>query len=145
LATVARRLYPPPVAREPLGVWHAADPAKGRRLAAVDLRNGSRVAALASWHFEGSRQGRRPHLITSAAVRAGVVGQVRAEYLTALWLLMCVTLAIDARTHRRGEVGLVADNAIELDACGLSQMGFTRGRRRAGYSGDYWVLRLNPR
>jgi hypothetical protein len=46
LATSSARLYPPPVARKPLSVWHSADGAKGRRLVAGDLANDNRVAAV---------------------------------------------------------------------------------------------------
>jgi hypothetical protein len=46
LATSSARLYPPPVARKPLSVWHSADGAKGRRLLAGDLANDNRVAAI---------------------------------------------------------------------------------------------------
>ena len=71
LATSGARLYPPPVAREPMTVWHSADGAKGRRLLAGDLANDNRVAAVLAWHFEPDASG-RPHLVTAAAVRLGV-------------------------------------------------------------------------
>ncbi len=87
LSTSQQHLYPPPASREPLRAWHAADGAKGRRLLATDLAAERRVAALLSWHFEPSR--RRPHLVTSAAVRSGVPERIRVEYLVALWLLLC--------------------------------------------------------
>jgi hypothetical protein len=58
----------------------------------------------------------------------------------ALWLLFCVAAAIDRLTVRRGEVGLVRDNAVELDAEQLPRLGLTPGRQRSGYAGDYWVF-----
>lgn len=139
LATSAARLYPPPVARDPLSVWHSADGAKGRRLVAGDLASDNRVAALLAWHFEPDTSG-RPHLVTAAAVRAGVDRALEAEYLAALWLLVCVAAAIDRRTIRRGRVGLVRDRAIALDASQLELLGFRRGRRADGYDGDYYVF-----
>jgi hypothetical protein len=83
LATSGARLYPPPVARAPMSVWHGADGAKGRRLLAGDVANDNRVAALLAWHFEPDTSG-RPHLLTSAAVRAGVDVPVEPEYIVAL-------------------------------------------------------------
>lgn len=139
LATSGARLYPPPVAREPLTVWHSADGAKGRRLLAGDLANDNRVAALVAWHFEPDASG-RPHLVTAAAVRAGIEPALEAEYLVALWLLVCVVAAIDRRTIRRGHIGLARDSAICLPAAQLEALGFRRGRRADGYRGDYYVF-----
>lgn len=139
LATSGARLYPPPVTRDPLSVWHGADGTKGRRLLASDLANDNRVAALLAWHFEPDTSG-RPHLVTAAAVRQGIDRALEAEYLVAVWLLMCVALAIDRRTIRRGRIGLVRDRAIELDAAQLALLGFRRGRRAGGYEGDYYVF-----
>jgi hypothetical protein len=139
LATSGARLYPPPVAREPLSIWHRADGAKGRRLLASDLANDNRVAALLAWHFEPDATG-RPHLVTAAAVRAGIDRFLEAEYVIALWLLVCVAAAIDRRTIRRGRIGLVRDRAIELDAARLEPIGFRRGRKADGYDGDYYVF-----
>jgi hypothetical protein len=120
-------------------VWHGADGAKGRRLLAGDLANDNRVAALLAWHFEPGTRG-RPHLVTSAAVRSGVAPAVEAEYLVALWLLVCVAAAIDRRTIRRGLVGLVRDSAIDVDQADLKLLGFRRGRKSDGYDGDYYVF-----
>lgn len=131
LATSSARLYPPPVAREPLGAWHSANGVKGRRLVAGDLANDNRVAAVVAWHFEADASG-RPHLVTAAAVRHGIDRALEAEYLVALWLLVCVAAAIDRRTIGRGRVGLVRDRAIELDAERLELLGFRRGRRADG-------------
>ena len=143
MASSNARLYPPPVSRESLSAWHAADAVKGRRLLAADLAAQMRVAALLSWHFEA--RGGRPHLVTSAAVRSGVPEPVRSEYLVALWLLFCVALAIDRLTIRRGELGLVLDNAIAVDRNDLKRLGVIRGSARAGYAGDYFVFRAKPR
>lgn len=139
LATSGARLYPPPVGREPMSVWHSADGAKGRRLLAGDLANDNRAAALLAWHFEPDTSG-RPHLVTAAAVRADVERAVEAEYLVALWLLVCVALAIDRRTIKRGRVGLVRDSAIAVDVDTLKLLGFRRGRNADGYDGDYYVF-----
>ncbi len=78
--------------------WHSADGQKGRRLVVSDLRNDNRVAAILAWHFQSGTRGgaHRPHLITAAAVRLDAEDPVlRADYLVALWLLVCVTAAID--------------------------------------------------
>jgi hypothetical protein len=143
LATTAARLYPPPVRTEPMKAWHTAKGQKGRRLLAGDLRPDNRVAAILAWHFEhGSRSGEpRPHLITAAAVRKDVEDHaLRAEYLVALWLLMCVVAAIDRRTVRAGRIGVVVDGGIALSTSDLVGLGFTRGRKREGYRGDYYTL-----
>lgn len=139
LATSGARLYPPPVAREALATWHSADAAKGRRLLAGDLANDNRVASLLAWHFEPDTSG-RPHLVTAAAVRPDVARDLTAEYLVALWLLVCVAAAIDRRTIQRGRVGLVRDNAIDVDLADLKLLGFRRGRKTDGYDGDYYVF-----
>jgi hypothetical protein len=139
LATSSARLYPPPVARKPMSVWHSADGAKGRRLLAGDLANDNRVAAVLAWHFEPDTSG-RPHLVTAAAVRQRVDRALEAEYLVALWLLVCVAAAIDRRTIARGRVGLVRDSAIDVDLATLKLLGFRRGRRADGYDGDYYVV-----
>lgn len=139
LATSGARMYPPPVGRETLSVWHGADGAKGRRLLAGDLANDNRVAALLAWHFEPDASG-RPHLVTAAAVRAGIDRALEAEYLVALWLLVCVAAAIDRRTIQRGRVGLVRDSAIDVDLTDLKLLGFRRGRKSDGYDGDYYVF-----
>ena len=83
--------------------------------------------------------------MTSAAIRSGATGELRADYLVALWLLFCAAAAIDRRTVRRGEVGLVRDNAVELDAAELRKLGLTPGRRGVGYAGDYWIFSLKLR
>lgn len=124
--------------------WHMAEGQKGRRLLAGDLRADNRVAAILAWHFEqGSRSGeRRPHLITSAAIRKDAEDHaLRAEYLVALWLLICVVAAIDRRTVRAGRIGLVVDGGIGLSTGELADLGFKRGRKREGYRGDYYTLR----
>jgi hypothetical protein len=77
--------------------------------------------------------------VTSAAVRDGVGGQLRAEYMVALWLLVCVAIAIDRRTIRYGRIGLVRDNGIALAEEHLKTLGFRRGPKRDGYAGDYFV------
>jgi hypothetical protein len=143
LATTAARLYPPPVDGEPMKAWHMAEGQKGRRLLAGDLRADNRVAAVLAWHYEqGSRSGeQRPHLITAAAVRKDVEHPaLRADYLVAVWLLVCVLAAIDRRTIRAGRVGLVLDGGIGLSTSELADFGFTRGRKREGYRGDYYTL-----
>jgi hypothetical protein len=109
---------PAAVARKALSVWHSADGAKGRRLLAGDLANDNRVAAVLAWHFEPDTSG-RPHLVTAAAVRQGVDRALEAEYLVALWVLVCVAAAIDRRTIARGRVGLVRDSAIDIDLATL--------------------------
>lgn len=146
LMTSNRRLYPPPVSRESLSIWHAADGIKGRRLVAFDLTAQHRVAAILSWHFDPGKRSRRPHLVTAAAVAStDAATATRAEDLVALQMLFCVALAIDSKTVDRHTIGLVADNAIDLSAAELAQLGFVRGPRRGGYRGDYRVLRLSRR
>lgn len=143
LATTATRLYPPPVASEPLKAWRTAEGQKGRRLLASDLREDNRVAAILAWHFEPGSSGgaQRPHLITAAAVRKDVNDPaVRAEYLVALWLLVCVMAAIDRQTIQAGKVGLVLDSGIGLSREELASFDFKRGRKREGYRGDYYTL-----
>lgn len=143
LATTAARLYPPPVSSDPLKAWHMAEGQKGRRLLAGDLREDNRVAAILAWHFEPGSSGglQRPHLITAAAVRKDVDDPaVRAEYLVALWMLVCVMAAIDRRTVQAGRVGLVLDGGIGVSAQELATFGFKRGRKREGYRGDYYTL-----
>jgi hypothetical protein len=137
LATARTRLARFPVGTDALAEWHRADARKGRRLIASDLRNKNRAGAILSWHYEPRRgRNQRPHLITSLAVRHDVGPDLRAEYMVALWLLTCVALAIDRRTIRRGRVGVVLDNAIELDAAELAAFGLTRGVRK-----EKWGLR----
>jgi hypothetical protein len=143
LATSAGRLYPPPAPTEAMKAWHMAEGRKGRRLLAGDLHNDNRVAALLAWHFESSGSGgsQRPHLIIAAAIRKDVDDQaLRAEYVVALWLLICVVVAIDRRTIKAGRVGLVLDGAIALSSATLIDLGFKRGRKHAGYRGDYYTL-----
>jgi hypothetical protein len=90
-----------------------------------------------------------PKVAGSIPARPTYIGsgdeRLRAEYLRALQLLLYAALAIDARTIQRGEVGLVVDNAIELDAEELTTLGLVRGPARRGYAGDYWVLRTRLR
>ncbi|HEY3946085.1 MAG TPA: hypothetical protein VGL78_12735 [Solirubrobacteraceae bacterium] len=120
-----------------------AEGQKGRRLLAGDLREDNRVIAVLAWHFEPGSSGgpQRPHLITAAAVRKDVDNlAARAEYLVALWMLVCVMAAIDRRTIRAGRVGLVLDGGIGLSAEELASFGFKRGRKREGYRGDYYTL-----
>lgn len=143
LITSREQLYPAPVSREPLRAWRAADGAKGRRLLAADLHADRRVAALLSWHFEPGR--RRPHLVTSAAVRSGIPEHVRVDYLVALWLLLCAGLAIDRMTVERGRIGLVVDNAVELAPGELASLGLVRSSTRGGYRGDYLVFEARSR
>jgi hypothetical protein len=142
LATARSRLARFSVGADALAEWHRADARKRRRLIASDLRNQNRAAAILSWHYE-PRRGRdqRPHLITSLAVRHDVGPELRAEYMVVLWLLTCVALAIDRKTIRRGRIGVVLDNAIELDAAQLAAFGFKRGPKRGGYRGEYYELR----
>jgi hypothetical protein len=78
--------------------------------------------------------------VTAAAVRDGVELAVEAEYLVALWLLVCVAAAIDRRTIARGRVSLVRDSAIGVDLDTLELLGFRRGRKADGYGGDYYVF-----
>lgn len=123
--------------------WHMADGQKGRRLLASDLRNDNRVAAILAWHFEPkpASGSQRPHLVTAAAIRKDVEDRsLQAEYMVALWLLVCVVAAIDRRTIKAGLVGLVLDGAIALSPAALADFGFGHGRKRAGYRGDYYTL-----
>ncbi len=110
---------------------------------AADLRNDNRVAAILAWHFQvkPARGARRPHLITAAAVRKELADDaLRAEYLVALWLLMCVAAAIDRKTGKVGRVGLVRDAAIALSAAEIADLGLERGRMSDGYKGEYYTF-----
>jgi hypothetical protein len=78
--------------------------------------------------------------VTSAALRSRISESVRVDYLVALWLLVCAALAIDRLTIQRGHLGLVLDNAIELDRAELDDLGLVRGSTRRGYAGDYFVF-----
>jgi hypothetical protein len=143
LRTARRRLERAPCSRETLAAFHGAEAEKGRRLTAVDLRNQNRVAALMAWHFEPRpAQGgsRRPHLVVALALAGDTQGTLRGEYLTACWLLCLIGLAIDRRTVAKGRIGVVLDAAIALSREELATLGFKRGRRRGGYSGDYFEL-----
>jgi hypothetical protein len=141
LATARRRLTGFDGSRAAIEQWHRADPAKGRRLVAGDLANQNRAAAILSWHFE-PRSGRdgRPHLITSLGLRTATKG-LRADDLVAAWLLTCVALAIDRRSAAHERVGVVIDNAIDVERSELSAWGFRKGPRRGGYSGAYYELK----
>ncbi len=113
---------------------------EGAPACASSTRRGTRILA---WHFEpgGSDGSQRPHLIIAAAIRKDVEDQaLRAEYLIALWLLICVVVAIDRRTIKAGRIGLALDGAIALPSATLIDLGFKRGRKRAGYRGDYYTL-----
>jgi len=96
-----------------------------------------------AWHFEprppqgGSR---RPHLVTALSAAQGAEGPLRGEYLVACWLLCMIGLAIDRRTVEKGRIGVVLDAAIVLDKPELADLGFRRGKRRGGYSGEYYEL-----
>lgn len=128
---------------EPLQAWRSADGRKGRRLIAADLHNDNRLAAILAWHFEAkpARGARRPHLITSAAIRKDLEDQaLRAEYLVALWLLMCVAAAIDRKTGQVGHVGLVRDTGIALTTVEIAHIDLRRGRTSDGYKGDYYTF-----
>lgn len=143
LRTTRHRLARAPFSRDVLAVFHDAEPRKGRRLTAVDLRNQSRVAALMAWHFEPRpRQGgsRRPHLVTALSVAQDAEGPLRGEYLVACWLLCMIGLAIDRRTVERGRIGVVLDAAVALEQAELADLGFRRGRKRDGYKGTYYEL-----
>jgi len=143
LRTARHRLARAPFSRPALAAFHTAEAQKGRRLVAVDLWNQSRVAALMAWHFEPRpRRGgsRRPHLITALSLAGDARGALRGEYLLACWLLCLIGLAIDRRTVAKGRIGVVLDAAIALEKAELDALGFRRGRRRDGYSGDYCEL-----
>lgn len=143
LRTARRRLERTPFPREVLAAFHGAEAEKGRRLTAVDLRNQNRVAALMAWHFEPRpAQGgsRRPHLVVALALAEDAQGTLRGEYLTACWLLCLIGLAIDRRTVAKGRIGIALDAAIALSREELAALGFKRGGRRDGYSGDYFEL-----
>ncbi len=143
LATAYEHLYPPPTERAPLKAWHMADGQKGRRPLASDLRNDNRVAAILAWHPQpgAPSSAATPHLITAAAIRKGIEDPaLRAEYFVALWLLVCVTAAIDRKTVRAGRVGLVLDSGIALSASELADFGFRRGPQSDAYRGDYYML-----
>jgi hypothetical protein len=141
LATVTYPLRGAPLPSAAFAEWNRAEAYKGRRLTASDLLNDNRVAAIMSWHYEEGPP--RPHLITSLALRQGIDEALRAEYMVALWLLTLVGLAIDRKTTDRGSIGVVLDNAIELDVDELQEFGFRRGPgpRKGGYDGAYYELR----
>lgn len=143
LRTARHRLARAPFSRDVLATFHGAEAQKGRRLTAVDLRNEGRVAALMAWHFEPRQaQGgsRRPHLVTALSLAEDAEGPLRGEYLVACWLLCMIGLAIDRRTVEKGRIGVVLDAAIVLDKTELADLGFRRGKRRGGYSGEYYEL-----
>ncbi len=135
LYTPRHRLIGVPSPEPARSEWHHADPAKGRRLLAVDMRNSNRVAAFLSWHFEDpnikpsrAKAGRRrPHLITSVCVREDVEGRLRGEYMTAALLLTLVVSAIDMVTVAHGRVGVLEDSGIALTPDELDAFGFTPG------------------
>jgi hypothetical protein len=56
------------------------------------------------------------------------------------WLLCLIGLAIDRQTVGKGRIVVVLDAAIALSREELAALGFKRGRRRSGYSGDYFEL-----
>jgi len=143
LRTARHRLARAPFTRAALAAFHAAEAQKGRRLTAVDLRNQGRVAALMAWHFEprpGQDGSRRPHLVTALSLAEDAEGPLRGEYLVACWLLCMIGLAIDRRTVEKGRIGVVLDAAIVLKETELVDLGFRRGKRRGGYSGEYYEL-----
>lgn len=143
LRTARHRLARAPFSRAALAAFHGAEAQKGRRLTAVDLRNQSRVAALMAWHFEprpGQGGSRRPHLVTALSLPEDAEGPLRGEYLVACWLLCMIGLAIDRRTVEKGRIGVVLDAAIVLDKTKFADLGFRRGKRRGGYSGEYYEL-----
>ena len=143
LRTARHRLVRAPFSRAALAAFHRAEPQKGRRLTAVDLRSQSRVAALMSWHFEprpGQGGSRRPHLVTALSLAEDAHGTLRGEYLVACWLLCMIGLAIDRRTVAKGRIGVVLDAAIALETAELADLGFRRGGRRDGYTGEYYEL-----
>jgi hypothetical protein len=62
---------------------------------------------------EAAKRCAAPHLIIAGAVRKDLEdGALRAEYLIALWLLVCVAAAIDRKTGRVGRIELVLDGAL---------------------------------
>lgn len=143
LRTARHRLVRAPFSRSTLTAFHSAEAQKGRRLTAVDLRNQSRVAALMAWHFEprpGQGGSRRPHLVTALSLAGDAQGALHSEYLVACWLLCMIGLAIDRRTVAKGRIGVVLDGAIALEKAELADLGFRRGHRRGGYSGEYHEL-----
>ncbi len=143
LRTARHRLARAPFSRETLAAFHGAEAQKGRRLTVIDLRNEHRVAALMAWHFEarpGQGGTRRPHLVVALALAEDARGVLRGEYLVACWLLCLIGLAIDRRTVAKGRIGVVLDAAIALSQDELAALGFKRGPKRDGYSGDYFDL-----
>jgi len=130
---------PAPVTRDALAQWHRADAVKGRRLLVSDLANSNTVAAVLSWHY-ADREAPTPHLITSAAVAQRATGALKVEYQLSLWLLTCVVAAIDRVTLKRGHLGLVLDNAIDLTVEELGQLGFRSGPQADGYGRPYYVV-----
>ncbi len=78
--------------------------------------------------------------MVALALAEDAQGTLRGEYLTACWLLCLIGLAIDRRTVAKGRIGVVLDSAIELPKEELTVLGFKRGGRRGGYSGDYFEL-----
>jgi hypothetical protein len=66
--------------------------------------------------------------------------ELHAEYLVALWLLVCVMAAIDRATNQIGHVGLVLDRGIALTPSEIAQFGFRQGRKSEGYRGAYYML-----
>lgn len=144
IRTARHRLARAPFGSNVLAAFHGADGEKGRRLTVVDLVNENRVASLMAWHFEAPRSrggSARPHLVVALAIASDADGDLRAEYMTSALLLCLVGLAIDRCTVEKGQIGVVIDNAIDLSTGDLREFGFTRGPKKDGYKGDYWVLR----
>lgn len=144
IRTAHHRLARAPFGSDVLAAFHGAEAEKGRRLTVVDLVNENRVASLMGWHFEAPRSrggSTRPHLVVALAIASDAEGDLRAEYVTSAWLLCLVGLAIDRCTVEKGQIGVVIDKAIDLSTDDLREFGFTRGPKKDGYKGDYWVLR----
>ena len=122
--------------------WRSRDPGQLDHLIPSPDAFGSGPAR---WRLASSRRRLYPPPAGRDALAAwhsadGATGDLRSEYLVGLWLLVCVTAAIDRLTVNRGAAGLVRDGAIELDDDQLQAFGLTPGRRRGGYAGAYWVF-----
>jgi hypothetical protein len=136
LATSSARLYPPPVARKPLSVWHCADGAKSRRRLAGDLANDNRVRRCS--RGTSSRTQAAGHIWSPRPPFARAsIGRSRPSTSSRSGCSCASPRRSIAARSLAGASGL---SAIDVDLATLKLLGFRRGRRADGYHGDYYVV-----